>query len=325
MELSSGAPYTEMCDDGDVPISSNASNAQIQSDCKVERKTSSFQKGQIIVEQNNIPTNHKTTQKVEFTACDLYKSFVKPLLGPLVFMYLSGDWSWFEGWFYISLLCIGTIITNLYLYVHDPVLLKERQKITDDSADGWVHYIFIALLFSMYFTIPLDHRFKWSEWIIASIPLFEGRFYMSLFTGIKWMAFVALLHGHIFLFGSFLQNTFLAPVLRIQSEREQTVISHGLYGMVRHPMYAGIILVWGGAAIFCESILGFILVICIVIMVNLRVRVEEKMLIKGLKGYANYMDMVRCRFVPMSYALFVYPLVILSVVLYMEFVAERKS
>jgi len=177
--------------------------------------------------------------------------------------------------------------------VYDPVLLKERQKITDDSADKWVHKILLALAGSIMIIIPLDSkRYKWSEPIIASIPFF---------TGIKWIAFLALLAGLFFAFGSFVQNTFLAPVLRIQSEREQKVISHGLYGVVRHPMYTGIILMMGGCAIFCESILGIIWTIGIVIVLILRTDAEEKMLIKGLEGYAKYMDKVRYRFFPMIY------------------------
>jgi len=240
-----------------------------------------------------MPNSHKTTPKVEFTTSEYFKIFVLPLFFVPFFIALSGDWSWFEGWCLMLLWNIGGITTNLYLYVYDPVLLKERQKITDDSADKWVHKILLALAGSIMIIIPLDSkRYKWSEPIIASIPFF---------TGIKWIAFLALLAGLFFSFGSFVQNTFLAPVLRIQSERKQKVISHGLYGVVRHPMYTGVILIGGGAAIFCESILGMIWTIGIVIVLILRTDAEEKMLIKGLEGYAKYMDKVRYRFFPMIY------------------------
>ena len=240
-----------------------------------------------------MPNNHKTTRRGAFTTSEYFKSFVLPLLFVPFFIALSGDWSWIEGWFYMSLHAIGTIITNLYLYVYDPVLLKERQKITDDSADKWVHKMLLALCFSINIIIPLDSkRYKWSESIIASIPLF---------TGIKWMGFLALFPGEFFFFGSFVQNTFLAPVLRIQSERKHKVISHGLYGVVKHPMYTGMILVFGGGAIFCESILGIIWASGIGIVLVLRVDAEEKMLVKGLRGYSRYMDMVRYRLFPMIY------------------------
>ena len=100
---------------------------------------------------------------------------------------------------------------------------------------------------------------------------------------------------------SHVQNTLLAPVLRMQKERGQTVISQGLYGMMRHPMYSGILLQYSAFPLCCGSVLGVIMWMAVVIVIVLRTDAEEAMLVKGLQGYDDYMKKVKYRFFSMLY------------------------
>merc|ERR1719461_1006612 len=164
---------------------------------------------------------------------------------------------------------------------------------TASSADGWVHKVLCFLGAIQHLVIPLDSkRFGFSASIIASIPYF---------TSIKWIACFSMLVGVAIAQFSHIQNTFLAPVLRIQKERGQKVISHGLYGMMRHPMYSGMLLQYTAFPLYCGSVLGVILSMAMVIIIVLRTNAEEAMLLKGLKGYDDYMKKVKYRFFPMLY------------------------
>merc|ERR1712062_393133 len=155
------------------------------------------------------------------------------------------------------------------------------------------HKILLLLVVIQMIVIPLDSkRFGFSPSIIASIPYY---------TSIKWMACFVMLVGVAIVQFSHIQNTFLAPVLRIQKERGQQVISHGLYGMMRHPMYSGILLQYGAWPLYCESVIGMIVWMALVIIIVLRTNAEEAMLVKGLKGYDDYMKKVKYRFFPMVY------------------------
>jgi len=218
-----------------------------------------------------------------------------PLLtNPIVFIALAGDWSWFEGWFSILLHWISLWMVYTYLYHYDRALYNERQTIfSASSADGWVHNAVCFLSFIPWIIVPLDSkRFGVSASIIASIPFF---------TFIKCIACFAMICGVAITQFSHVQNTFLAPVLRIQKERGQKVITHGLYGMMRHPMYSGMLLQYTAFPLYCGSVLGVILSMAMVIIIVLRTDAEEAMLLKGLKGYDDYMKKVKYRFFPMLY------------------------
>jgi len=222
------------------------------------------------------------------------KLIAQSIIPPFVFIALSGDWSWFEGWVSILPNVIAGGMCYTYLYHYDRALFNERMTIFSvPSADGWLHKALVFLALMHHIIIPLDSkRFGLSASIMASIP------YLPL---IRWIACMAMLSGVAIAALSHLQNTFLSPVLRIQKERGQIVISHGLYGMMRHPMYSGMLLQYGGMALFCGSVLGMTSWMALVIVIVLRTNAEETMLVEGLKGYDDYMKKVKYRFFPMVY------------------------
>ena len=96
----------------------------------------------------------------------------------------------------------------------------------------------------------------------------------------------------------FLENSFAAPVVRVQTERAQKLIDTGPYALVRHPMYAGALLYLVGTPLLLGSWLGLAAVPLILLGLAPRAVLEERMLKRDLPGYADYMARVRYRLIP---------------------------
>jgi protein-S-isoprenylcysteine O-methyltransferase Ste14 len=102
----------------------------------------------------------------------------------------------------------------------------------------------------------------------------------------------------LLIFLTFKENSFAAPVVKLQKERGQKVISTGVYGIVRHPMYAGAIFLLLGPPLLMGSVCGVVLGIAMILMLAIRSISEEETLRQGLEGYDDYMKKVRWRMIP---------------------------
>ena len=104
--------------------------------------------------------------------------------------------------------------------------------------------------------------------------------------------------GFYLLFAALRENTFAAPVVKMQKERGQQVVSTGPYSLVRHPMYAGATLLFIGGPLLLSSIVGFMLGVVLIVTIAIRSVGEEAMLRAELPGYREYMRKVRWRMFP---------------------------
>jgi protein-S-isoprenylcysteine O-methyltransferase Ste14 len=215
-------------------------------------------------------------------------AFLYILIFPALILILSGNLTWPEGWLFsiwFILLCFSTV---LYLYKKDPALLEERyQKPGTGNQEGWDRYVVYGIVigFTLWIvTMPLDaQRFGWSP----AFPL--------------WLHVIggAGLAGSFFLFfRSFTDNTFLSPLVRIQEDRKQQVVSTGVYGFVRHPMYLGAILMFIGTPMLLGSLYGVLVGCALTVLLMARIRGEEAMLNRDLAGYQEYARHVRYRLIP---------------------------
>jgi protein-S-isoprenylcysteine O-methyltransferase Ste14 len=215
-------------------------------------------------------------------------AFLYILLFPAILFVLSGDVTWPEGWIFsiwFIILCYATI---MYLYRKNPALLAERYKQPGTgNQETWDSYVVYGLLigFIVWIVImPLDaKRFGWS-------PHFP--FWLKVVGG-------AELAGSFFLFfRSYTDNTFLSPLVRIQEDRKHQLVSTGVYGVVRHPMYLGAILMFLGTPLLLGSSYGVIAGLALTILLMARIVGEEGMLARELEGYREYMKNVRYRLFP---------------------------
>jgi protein-S-isoprenylcysteine O-methyltransferase Ste14 len=215
-------------------------------------------------------------------------AFLYILVFPAILLVLSGDAAWPEGWIFsiwFLVLCYATI---LYLYRKDPALLEERyRKPGTGNQETWDRYVVYGLLIGFIIWIiimPLDaRRFGWSPLFPLLLKVVGG----------------AGLAGSFFLFfRSYTDNTFLSPLVRIQEERKQRVVSTGVYGFVRHPMSLAGILMFFGAPLLLGSSWGVIAGLALTILLMARLVGEEGMLARELEGYREYMQNVRYRLFP---------------------------
>jgi protein-S-isoprenylcysteine O-methyltransferase Ste14 len=201
---------------------------------------------------------------------------------------LSGDWLWLEGWLF-NIWYLVLCLTNLiYLYRKDPALLEERYRRRKDPTqkkwDKYVLQMIVIVFFAWIIIMPLDaRRFHWSPHFALVIKVIGG---------------ILLLISFFFLFRAFTDNTFLSPMVRIQAERKQRVVSTGVYGFVRHPMYLGAILQFIGAPVLLGSVYGVLAGMVLLVILAVRIVGEERMLLKELEGYADYRKKVRYRLIP---------------------------
>jgi protein-S-isoprenylcysteine O-methyltransferase Ste14 len=139
--------------------------------------------------------------------------------------------------------------------------------------------------FLVWFAImPLDaRRFRWS-------PVFP------LWIEIAGAVLLAL--SSFLVFEALKENTFAAPVVKMQKERDQKVISTGLYAIVRHPMYAGATLLFIAAPLLLGSVVGLVMGLVLIVTIAARAVGEEKMLKQELEGYSDYVKRVKWRIIP---------------------------
>jgi protein-S-isoprenylcysteine O-methyltransferase Ste14 len=218
----------------------------------------------------------------------IFSSLFTILIFPAVIMLASGSWIWLEGWIFCLWFDVMVLSNMLYLYRHDPALLAERSKAPgSDNQKSWDKYILTSLyIMAMAWLIimPLDaKRFGWSP-------------YFSVW--LKGLGGLALIPSLYLIYRATVENTFLSTLVRIQAERKQQVISTGVYGFVRHPLYLGCGLMILGAPLLLGSLYGLMIgLIGFVILVG-RIIGEEKMLVNELDGYEDYMKKVKYRLIP---------------------------
>ncbi|HKE56678.1 MAG TPA: isoprenylcysteine carboxylmethyltransferase family protein [Pyrinomonadaceae bacterium] len=218
----------------------------------------------------------------------LVVSFVYLLLFPVLLFLLAGDWHWLEGWLFSLIFCGLSLFAVVYLYLKDPDLLNERfgppiQK-NQKSWDKFLLIIFFLSFLAWYVVMPLDaRRFNWS-------PIFPP--------WLRLVGVVVFIIAFYFLFSAMRENTFAAPVVKMQRERGQKVISTGPYAIVRHPMYTGGLLLFIGGPLLLGSVLGLLVGALLIVILVVRIFGEEKMLHQELAGYTEYTQQVRARLIP---------------------------
>lgn len=229
------------------------------------------------------------TQKNKLSIGQIIFTILYLFLCPTLFLFISGDWFWIEGWIFsiwFIVLCFTTII---YLYRKDPELLAERyRKPGTANQKAWDKYVVYGLLIGFIAWIvimPLDaKRYGWTTYFPLWLKILGG---------------IGLILSFFFFYRSYTDNTFVSPLVRIQTERKQQVVSTGVYGFVRHPMYLGGILMFIGTPLLLGSYFGIALGLIITVLLAFRTLGEEQMMLKELDGYEEYKRKVKYRFIPL--------------------------
>jgi protein-S-isoprenylcysteine O-methyltransferase Ste14 len=215
----------------------------------------------------------------------LQNSFFVLAMGALLFA-SAGTLQWPGAWAFLATSAVLGPACGLWLARTDPALLAERLRLTardgQPAADKKFMLVFVATAFVWFVAIGIDRRAHASH---VPLPLEAlGLAMYLLSTGfIMWV---------------FHENSFAAPVVKVQAERAHHVISTGPYAWVRHPMYSGVMLFFIGAPLLLGSWWGVAMAPLFVVLFAIRIAIEERALIAGLPGYADYTAQVRYRLVP---------------------------
>ena len=210
------------------------------------------------------------------------------LIGLVVFGLLvfwpAGTFDYWQGWAFIAVFAASTMVPSLYLAAKNPTALKRRMQAGPAPETRPLQKLIISFAFvSLGATIvvsALDFRFGWSS-VPASISVI-GDVLVAVGLGISMIVTI--------------QNGYAAANVKVESG--QDLVSTGLYGVVRHPMYFGNVVLMIGIPLALGSYWGLLFVIPGLAVLATRILDEEKVLTQQLAGYRDYAQRVHYRLVP---------------------------
>lgn len=204
-------------------------------------------------------------------------------LGVLLFL-PAWTLSYWQAWVFIVVFMVSTNAIGVYLSIKDPELLERRKHFGPAAEQTMAQKIIISFVISGFFGVlvfsAFDYRFGWS-----SVPPF-----------VSLAADVLVALGLYITFLTSKENSYAAST--VQTEEGQKVISTGPYALVRHPMYAGALIMMTGVPLALGSWWGLAVLAITIPVLIWRILDEEKLLKKDLPGYIEYVQKVRYRLVP---------------------------
>jgi protein-S-isoprenylcysteine O-methyltransferase Ste14 len=205
----------------------------------------------------------------------------------LLLFWPAGTFAWPGAWIFLAGMAIASMAISLWLLRHDPGLLRERlgSPVQKEQAPG--DRIFMMLIAFGWFGWVVLMALDAMRWRLSHMPVWlngVGAMLFALGFTIVWLTFRA--------------NSFAAPVVKIQKERGQSVVTTGPYAIVRHPMYAGASLYMIGMALLLGSWIGLGATPLLIAVLSIRIGIEERILRGEFPDYAGYAARVRYRLVP---------------------------
>ena len=199
----------------------------------------------------------------------------------------AGTIGWLAGWVFLALFCGITLLTVRMLVREDPELLGERMSSPlQRNQPLWDKVLLPALLLlfvAWFILMPLDAvRFGWPE-----VPVW-----------LRALGALGVVLSYYGMYLTFRENAHLYPVVKLQEERGQRVVTTGPYRYVRHPMYACALVFFAATALLLGSWLGLLVSLILIALIILRTALEDRMLLSGLAGYAEYARTVTYRLIP---------------------------
>lgn len=202
------------------------------------------------------------------------------LVGALIFL-PAGTFSFFGGWLLMGILFVPMFLAGIIMLFKSPTLLKSRLDAKEKQKKQSTVLKLSALMFILGFVMAgLDFRF-------------------SLFTlpkSVSIIASVVFLGFYIMYAFVLKQNEYLSRTIKV--EENQKVITTGLYGIVRHPMYTATLGLFLSMPLVLGSLFSFLIFLSYPFIIVKRLKGEEEFLEKELNGYTEYKQKVKYRLIP---------------------------
>lgn len=202
------------------------------------------------------------------------------MLAALLFV-PAGTLNYWNAWLLLAILYVPMLIVGAVLLVKNPELLRKRLKARENEVEQKRVIFLSGLMFVAGFAVAgLDYRFQWlvlPGWLVTA-------------------AAVVFVVGYLLFVEVMRENEYLSRTVEVQED--QTVVDSGLYGVIRHPMYAATILMFMAMPLVLGSFFSFLVFLLYPVITVMRIRNEEEVLEKNLKGYAEYKKRVKYRLIP---------------------------
>lgn len=205
------------------------------------------------------------------------------LLLTLALLFLpAGTFRFWNAWLLLAILFGPMFAAGLVMLACSPGLLAKRLNAREEqTAQKWVVALSGLLFVGAFVLAGLNFRFRWlvmpawNVWAAAALFLLAYALYAEVLR----------------------ENAYLSRTIEVQEG--QKVVDTGLYGVVRHPMYAATVLLFLSIPLVLGSPPSFAVMLLYLPVIAVRIRNEEAVLEAGLPGYAAYMQKVRYRIIPL--------------------------
>lgn len=202
------------------------------------------------------------------------------LVGVLIFL-PAGTVAYFNGWLLMGILFVPMFFAGIVMMCKNPDLLRSRLDAKEKQQEQSLVVKLSGLMFLAGFVVAgLGVRFYW----------------YSLPKGVSIGAAMVFLIAYILYAEVLRENTYLSRTIKVQEN--QKVISTGLYGVVRHPMYSVTLLLFLSMPIVLGSLYSFLIFLAYPFIIAKRIQYEEAFLEKELAGYGAYKQKVKYRLIP---------------------------
>ena len=214
-----------------------------------------------------------------------FQAIIKYVLGVIIIGALlfapANSFEYWNGWLFMGLLFIPMFIAGIILMIKNPELLRKRLNAREkENEQKWV-LLFSGVMFIAGFIVAgVNYRYSWTV-LPKAVTIVSSILFI-----IAYILYAEVLR----------ENTYLSRTIEVQEN--QKVIDTGLYGIVRHPMYAVTIVLFLTMPLILGSIISFIIFLIYPIIIGKRIKNEEKVLERDLKGYAEYKKKVKFKVIP---------------------------
>ena len=214
-----------------------------------------------------------------------FEAIIKFILGVVIIGLLifvpANTINYWNGWLFMGLLFIPMFIAGLFMMIKSPELLRKRLNAKEKENEQKLVVKLSGLMFLVGFIIAgLNYRYSWIL-IPNSVVIISSVIFIILY----------ILYAEVLR-----ENAYLSRTIEVQEN--QKIIDTGLYGIVRHPMYAVTILLFLSMPLVLGSIISFAIFLVYPFIIAKRIKNEEEVLEKELKGYSEYKKKVKYKMIP---------------------------
>ncbi len=207
----------------------------------------------------------------------------------IVLFVAAGTLAWQRAWVLVAVLVVVRIVSAIAVFRVNPALLRERATVLIHRQQPWTdRLILLTFMATAFVGVPAVAALDAFHWHMSpSPPLVLASVGLGLFA-LGWTIIAVALRA----------NPFAVTVVRVQHERQHTVVDTGIYSVVRHPMYAGNPLVNVGLGLWLGSYAAVLFAAIPLGLLMVRIELEERFLQRELPGYREYAARVPYRLLP---------------------------